>query len=267
MPQPSSVGGLSRRDVVRLVNRYIGVESGYLGDFSYRSHADFYPEYCELDVNPKEFAGTTRERFIEILESRTPRDQAKIIRGALEKYPAGSAPERTPEMAASFAELADRLESGPMVATPTSLQSSDVVRRALEDVQTLLAAGELTSCVDRVHTSLHGHLRHLCEAQSIPYAANDTTVALLKKLRKEHPRLKDPGPRAGDIQTVINGAASILDALNPVRNQASVAHPNALLLGPAEAQLVVNIGRTLLTYIDAKLAGPMHELDADAVRP
>ena len=110
---------------------------------------------------------------------------------------------------------------------------------------------------------MHGHLRHLCEAQNISFAEKDTTVALLKRLRKEHPRLRDPGPRGDDIQTVVNGAASILDALNPVRNQASVAHPNASLLGRAEAQLVVNIGRTLLTYIDAKLAGTHTDAEAD----
>jgi hypothetical protein len=28
--------GMTRAEVTRLVNRYIGVEGGYLGDFSYR---------------------------------------------------------------------------------------------------------------------------------------------------------------------------------------------------------------------------------------
>jgi len=41
-------------------------------------------------------------------------------------------------------------------------------------------------------------------------------------------------------------------ALLPVRNRASVAHPNAELLGEPEARLVINVGRTLLDYLDAK---------------
>ena len=45
----------------------------------------------------------------------------------------------------------------------------------------------------------------------------------------------------------------MLDALTPVRNNASLAHPNKDLLGRDEAQLVVNAGRTLLTYLDAKI--------------
>ena len=31
---------------MKIVNRYIGVTGGYLGDFSYRTDADFYPEHC-----------------------------------------------------------------------------------------------------------------------------------------------------------------------------------------------------------------------------
>ena len=45
---------LSKREIMIVVNRYIGVEGGYLGDFSYRTHAEFYPLYCELDIDPYE---------------------------------------------------------------------------------------------------------------------------------------------------------------------------------------------------------------------
>jgi hypothetical protein len=78
-------------------------------------------------------------------------------------------------------------------------------------------------------------------------------VALLKKLRQAHPGLEDLGPRASDIETVLKASGSILDALNPVRNSASVAHPNQELLGREEAELVINVGRSLLAYVDAKV--------------
>ena len=55
-------------------------------------------------------------------------------------------------------------------------------------------------------------------------------------------------------KTVLNASASILDALLPVRNQGSMAHPNAELLGEPEARLIINVGRTLLNYLDAKLS-------------
>ncbi|MEO5577218.1 MAG: abortive infection family protein [Gaiellaceae bacterium] len=140
-----------------------------------------------------------------------------------------------------------------MVAGDPPAATTEVVRRAIDDVDSLLAKGGPTSAVDRVHTTLHGHLRYLCDEAGIEYDRDDSTTALLKKIRREHSALQNLGTRADDITKILNASASILDALNPVRNKASVAHPNKDLLGRDEAQLVVNAGRTLLTYLDAKL--------------
>lgn len=248
--------GLTPREIIRIVNRYIGVSGGYLGDFSYRTHAEFYPEYCDLDLDPFKFLedGTTRERFIAVLEQSPPHVQAKVIRGVLEKYPVGSSALRTEASGAELVAMAERLERGGMVAGAPPSLTSDVVARALDDAEALLQKGGATSAVDRVHTALHGHLRYLCERAGIEFGRDDTMVALLKKLRTAHPSLQDLGPRAGDIETVLKASGSILDALNPVRNNASVAHPNEELLGREEAQLVINIGRSLLAYLDGKIA-------------
>jgi hypothetical protein len=195
------------------------------------SHRDFYPEYCDLDIDPSEYAGTTRARFIEILSAQPPRHQARILRGILEKYPVGSAPQRTSELARAYEKVAIRIEGGPSVGRPSSLATSEVVRRALDDADALLRAGGPTSCVDRVHTSLHGHLRYLCLEAHLEFEESDSTVALLKKLRRGHDALGDLGPREDEMAKVMNAAGSILDALNPVRNRASVAHPTRTCSG------------------------------------
>lgn len=53
--------------------------------------------------------------------------------------------------------------------------------------------------------------------------------------------------------------SSILNELNFIRNNGSMAHPNENLLGEAEAMLVVNAGRTILGYLDARLSAPVAE--------
>ena len=78
-------------------------------------------------------------------------------------------------------------------------------------------------------------------------------VALLRKLEAEHPRLRDFGPRAQDMRQSYNASAGIPDALLPVR-PGSMAHPNAELLGEPEARLIINVGRTLLLYLDSKFS-------------
>src|SRR5688572_14048 len=94
--------GLSKPEIFKLVNSYIGFTDGYLGDFSYRTHAECYPEFCDLDIDPTRFAGTTREKFVAILRRSDAGKQAKILRGILQKYPVASAPVRTPQRGAEI---------------------------------------------------------------------------------------------------------------------------------------------------------------------
>lgn len=247
-------GGLTDGEITRIVNRYIGVSGGYLGDFSYRTHADFYPEYCNLDINPDEIDGTTRERFIAVLSSQSPVDQAKILRGVLDRFPPDRGPDTRGAAHAEVLNLIERLDAQQGVAAVTPQITTEVVLRALGDAENLIHSSGPTSAVDRVHTVLHGYLQAVCDGVAIRYQRDDSMVALLKKLRASHPKLQDLGPRAQDVEKVLNACAAILDALLPVRNRASVAHPNRELLGEPEARLVINVGRTLLHYLDTKVS-------------
>ena len=57
-----------------------------------------------------------------------------------------------------------------------------------------------------------------------------------------------------EILKVLRSMSGIMDLLNPIRNESSVAHPNKDLLDPPEATLVINTARTILHYLDMKLA-------------
>lgn len=266
--------GLTNGEVIQVVNRYIGVSGGYLGDFSYRTHAEFYPGYCDLDIDPSEYEGTTRERFIAILSSRAPRQQARILRGILERFPAepGFGPPARGRMKPKIVAMIERLSSVDVTLAVEEGFSAQVVRDALADAEVLVRERSPTSAVDRVHTALHGYLRDECRRAGIAHDESASSGALLKALRREHPQLSDLGPRSNDIAKVLNSAAAIIDALGPLRNKTSMAHPNEDLLEPEEATLVINVARSLIGYLADKLdaksiveavseAGPSEQLD------
>jgi len=249
------MAGLTSTETMKVVNRYIGVSGGYLGDFSYRTHADFYPEYCELYIDPYQYEGTTREKFIAILSGALPQAQAKIVRGVLERFPlnAPSCPEtRTKELYVELLEIAKRVEGASPVVSPDLKISSAIVERAIGDVESLIQTSDAVSGVDRIHTTLHGYLRAVCDVENIVYSKDDSMTKLFKLLRQHHSALQDLGSRSQDIERILQSSASIMDALNPIRNNASVAHPNEDLLNKEEAMLVINIVRSLLHYLDAK---------------
>lgn len=249
------MAGLTKQEIMKIVYRYIGVSAGYLGSFSYASHAEFYPIDCGLDIDPYQYKGTTRERFITILSNATPDVQAKIIRGVMQRFPLDEQVEkaqtRTKALYDELDAMARRLEGVLHIDNPQI--TSAVVEQAIKDIEILVQSGQPISCVDRVHTALHGYLRAICDTANITYQKDDSMARLFKILRQKHPAFDDLGPRTNEIDRVLNSFANILDALNPVRDHASEAHPNEDLLGKNESLLVINVGRTLLHYIDAKI--------------
>ncbi|SMQ95542.1 hypothetical protein [Xanthomonas fragariae] len=82
------MGELRSSEIHWVVHSYIGVQGGYLGDFSYKTHREFYPGFCDLNLDPDTFTDdTTRERFIAILTGVEGHQQSAILRGIARKYP------------------------------------------------------------------------------------------------------------------------------------------------------------------------------------
>ena len=248
---------LSASLILKIVNQYIGVSGGYLGNLSYRTHQDFYPEYCDLEIDPNQFEGTTRERFIKILSGCSRRDQAKILRGVLSKFPldeTGKPQSRTASLHDEILMVADELDRNSLPLSFPSRITVAVVGRAIADAEALLKANGATSAVDRIHTALHGFLIQVCRDAFLVVQGDPTLPALFKMLREQHPAFQVANEvRAEDITQILRAAGSILDVINPIRNRASMAHPNLRLLANEEAMLVINIARSILHYLESKL--------------
>jgi hypothetical protein len=146
------------------------------------------------------------------------------------------------------------LDTGPPpVASPSLAITSDAVERALADAEQLLQSRGAPSSVDRIHTAFHGYLRAIATKAGLSVPPDAGATQLFKAIRAEHPALRAAGPRASDIDRIIFSMAAIIDALDPLRNRASGAHPNESVLGSAEAMLVVNTIKSLLHYLNERL--------------
>lgn len=158
---------------------------------------------------------------------------------------------KAPEIAAA---IAGEVLHVPAVV-PSTPTGAEVVRRAFTDADQLLATNGPVSAVDRLHTALHGYFRYLCDEAGLNPAKDASLTALFKLLREGHPALQEVGVHGKDLVRILQGFATVLDAVNTLRNNASVAHPNEELVGEAEASLVINATRTVFNYIVAKVGG------------
>jgi hypothetical protein len=139
------------------------------------------------------------------------------------------------------------------VPPPSPQVTSEAVEAALSDAEHLIRAKSPTSALDRVHTALHGYLRVVLDREKITYEPKAAITRLFKLLREKHPAMRDLGARSEDLWRIVMSTASVVDALNVLRNNASIAHPNETLLGAAEAMLAINSARTLLHYLDSRI--------------
>lgn len=244
---------LSRLEINKLMERYIGSSGGYLGTFS--SHPELLSFYvdCGLDIIPTDYPGTNKDRFRAILESAEPADQAKILRGILKRHPADSSPNRTQALHDEFFRLAQRLETGAGVANPTPVFTSEFVKRTLIEVEEAVRTRRETGGVDRIHSAMHGYMQAVCRAAGITFSDGARVDELFSLIRGRHPAFGRTVPRANETTTICRAMAQILVVLNPIRNDGSMAHPTEELIEPIEAMLVINAARTVLHYLDAKL--------------
>jgi hypothetical protein len=149
-------------------------------------------------------------------------------------------------------DLTDDNEINP-VTSPNLKITSAVVDRALTDAQLLITSSGAVGGRDRVHTAFHGCLGAVCQDAGIAFGGVPSITELYKLLKRNHPALQGSLPRVQDTDRILGMMSGIIDALNPLRNRASVAHPNDELLEEPEAELVINAVRTLLHYFNKRL--------------
>ena len=100
---------------------------------------------------------------------------------------------------------------------------------------------------------MHAHLRTICENEGITCGKDENSTALFKRLREGHPAFSDVSAHSEEVLKLQRAVAVILDVFNPLRNRGSVAHPNTELLPHNEAMLAINVAKSILKYLDAKL--------------
>lgn len=146
-------------------------------------------------------------------------------------------------------------DSSPQhVATPRPRITSAVVETALIDAERLIAERSPVSAVDRAHTALHGYLKRVCVDSNLAAKQDDLGLTdLIKKLREQHPKFQGKAGHEEQTAKVLKAMGVVCDALNPMRNRGSLAHPNQDLLDEPSAMLAINASRTILHYVHHRL--------------
>lgn len=150
----------------------------------------------------------------------------------------------------------DKKEGPTPVASPSPQITSDAVEQALADAEQLIASRGATSGVDHVHTAFHGYLLAVCKQAGIQVPSHDPGITqLFKVIRENHPAFVRTHGAGEEVNRIARALASVVGALNQIRNRVTLAHPNEALLEEPEAMFVINVVRTMLHYPDSRIRG------------
>ena len=254
----NATGGLPRGAILFVVNQWIGVSGGYLGDFTYRTHQDFYAEFCDIeDIDTCAWSGTTRARFIAILEAQPPERQRRILKGVLLRFPPGSGAVRTAANHQRIATWINQLAHSGVQVDQSGRPLPEIARTALDAIQRDRRSGKPELGVDRAVTALQACLHALRDEGGWEEKERATLVESFSRLRENHPAFRvERGDRAlADLLKHIGGA---IDALNRLRNAHSLVHANPTL-DPIEARLVLDCAESLIHYIWSRASATTNE--------
>ena len=127
---------------------------------------------------------------------------------------------------------------------------SGIVQKAVEDATVFIREGRYESAVDRVHTAFHGYLRQLLTEHSEPFGVDDSLSALYSKLHGFYSSSIQPADVGERVKTILRSAGGMINTVNELRNNNTIAHPNGQLIQAREAQLVIRLVNAVVDYIE-----------------
>lgn len=127
---------------------------------------------------------------------------------------------------------------------------SNTIRKAIEDATVFIREGKYDSAVDRIHTAFHGYLRQLLTEHHIIFAKDDGLPALYNKLHDFYGNSIQPPDVAARVKAIVRSGAGVVNSVNELRNNNTIAHPNGILIQEREAQLVIRLVNAIVDYLE-----------------
>ncbi len=162
--------------------------------------------------------------------------------------------ERREYISRKFSPLLKMLRESEENCTDVSFQQiaarSGTVQKAVEDAEVFIREGRYDSAVDRVHTAFHGYLRQVLTEHGVTYGVEDGLPALFAKLHGYYGDSIQPPDVAERLKTILRSAGGMINAVNELRNNNTIAHPNGELIQKREAQLVIRIVNAVVDYVE-----------------
>ena len=214
------------------LEKLLGMGSGYVLDFSNSTFSAFVADSTARNIYDSRYDRSTGSKAnrLRAFWSVEPNHLAgKLTEDLLEYSKTTGIEKNEPELFAECKGIAARLRAGAPVPDLAEIAANaddrdfDLLARAARDA---IDRNEPQAGLDRLHAFVTRYLRTLCEKRSIRFDRDKPLHSLFGEYVK--------ALRAANLiesemtERILKSSISVLEAFSAVRNDKSLAHPNAL---------------------------------------
>ncbi len=252
------MASLSFREKSKL-EALLGMESGYVLQFSNSSFARFIGDICNIDIyNGKGYEeyASKANKLRKIWDNENDLVVGNLLNALLDEYIdyKQRIDEYHPGDEHDVGEMrivASRL-LGNAIKLDIPIQREETLHTLQEDINNALSRNQPTLVLDRLHTFSTKFLRQICTEYSITVFDNKginlPLHSLAGMLKKHYEQI--PVFDSDFVPLAIQNNIALFDRFNAIRNNQSYAHDN-VVLGNMEAEFVVRTMINTISFIDA----------------
>lgn len=237
-----------------LLEKLLGMSSGYVLHFSDRTFAEFFADTLGIDIDDPKYnrSGSSKAKrlraFWAIEENHL---VGRALVEMIDLIEPRSDDQDAADLRATCSVVAQRLLGGVTVEDIAALDVNNeerTFRLLASSVRHDIDEGHPEAALDRLHTYVVKYIRQVCDRRKIDTDEKKPLHSLMAEYGKA---LKGTGAVESEItERILKNSIAVFEAFNFVRNRHSLAHDNNLL-GPAESLLVVNHIVSTIRFIQA----------------
>ncbi len=249
------------------IERFLGMESGYVGGFSDRTFREFVGEVTGLDIELEKYhyaSNSKANRLRQFLKVESDTIVGKLLEELcihwLEKLKESESNswytkdedefKKKEELFHECIRIAQSLQGNiveDISAIKPNVDDLDFSKLA-ESIRDSIQKNLPEVALDRLHTFVMKYIRQLCKKHGIEFAVDETLHSIFGKYVRF---LTDQGLLESEMsRRILKTSISNLDSFNEVRNNRSFAHDNPIL-NYEESVLVFNSISSMVKFLEA----------------
>ena len=241
------------------IEKFLGMKSGYVMDFSDRTFQEFIGEAVGLDIDNEKYhyaSNSKANRLRQFIKVESNYTFGKLLSAFcdywLSKVHIGEFdPLNDENLYKECVIIAERLKQ------ETIVEHIDAIQPNVDDrdfkllakyIRESIEKNEPEAALDRLHTFTFRYLRELCDKHQIHYDKSDSLNAVFGKYVKF--LVEDKYIESAMAEKILKYSINVIEAFNDIRNNKSFAHDNPVL-NYQESVLIFNSVSNTIKFLES----------------